>query len=120
MPLYEEANVSVTCVNANQRFRGSPQWKAPDGSSIGSTDSFIAILVITGVTRHQAGTYICYVPGIPEVPAAKFELVIHCKLTRQVHMLIIKLYAAYIIMSSFVDLSTVSHFAKNVIQINSV
>ncbi len=79
-PFNENDNVSVNCVNKNQRFRGSPKWKAPNGSYIGSTSSIVATLAISNVTRHQAGTYTCCVPEILEIPVAKFELTIHCKL----------------------------------------
>ncbi len=81
MPFNEYSNVSVTCVNKNHDYPVSPQWKAPDGSNIGSTNSMNATLVITGVTRHQAGTYTCYIPEVTEVPAATFYLLVNCKLT---------------------------------------
>ncbi len=82
MPFNEGANASVICINQNQHFRGTPQWKAPDGSNIGTmgTGTFSATLVITGVTRHQAGTYTCIVPGVPEIPVAKFDLMVNCEL----------------------------------------
>ncbi len=81
MSFNEDSNVSVTCVNRNNNFEGNSQWKAPDGSIISSTDSMNATFIIIRVTRHQAGTYTCYVPGVPEVPEAKFYLVVNCKWT---------------------------------------
>ncbi len=82
MPFNEGANGAIICINQNHYFRGTPQWKTPDGSNIGTmgTRNFSATLVITGVTRHQAGTYTCIVPGVPEVPVAKFDLIVNCKL----------------------------------------
>ncbi len=82
MPFNEGANASVICINQNQHFRGIPQWKAPDGRNIDTigTLNSIATLVITGVTRHQEGTYTCIVPGVPEISVAKFDLMVNCKL----------------------------------------
>ncbi len=76
----ESSVVSVSCVNQNQIFQGSPQWNAPDGSNINNTRTLVlAFFMIPNVTRHQAGTYTCYVPGVPEVPVTYFELIVNCK-----------------------------------------
>ncbi len=79
-PVNETSDVSVNCVNQNGFFRGSPQWRAPNGSVINGTQTqVLAALDISGVTRLQAGTYTCVVPGVPQVPIGIFELVVQCK-----------------------------------------
>ncbi len=82
MPFNEDASVSIICVNENQneKFRGSPQWRSPNGNNVGTRNQVVATLEIARVTRHQAGTYTCHVPGVLEISAAKYHLVIHCKL----------------------------------------
>ncbi len=79
-PFNETSDVSVNCVNQNAFFRGTPQWRTPDGSVInGSPGQVLATLAFSGVTRQQAGTYTCVVPGVPQVPTGIFELVVQCK-----------------------------------------
>ncbi len=82
MPVNEHGNASILCANQNQYFRGTPLWKAPDGTNISSIEhkGFITTLAITRASIHQAGTYTCIVPGVPQVPEAKFDLIVHCKL----------------------------------------
>ncbi len=81
----ESSVVSVSCVNQNLIFRGSPQWNVPDGSNIDGSNidstrsQVLASFMIPNVTRHQAGTYTCYVPGVPQVPVTYFELIVNCK-----------------------------------------
>ncbi len=88
----ESSVVSVSCINQNSIFRGSPQWNAPDGSNIDSTrNPVLAIFTIPNVTRHKAGTYTCYVPGVPQVPVAYFELIVNCKFKTVLFVMHIKL-----------------------------